>query len=147
MYLHGPPADEAFKPGYHFLSGKGREAGRSSGIPDRGNGHTGGLCIGRGKKAAQWAFDNNRHAGATTRILSHASCLYLAVRINDAVYGVVGIVIKKDPLAMFENSILLSILGECALRLKMKKCMGEAGGCRPGKKRAASLPAFKGYFP
>ena len=29
------------------------------------------------KKAAQWAFDNNRHAGATTRTLSHASCLYL----------------------------------------------------------------------
>lgn len=73
------------------------------------------------KKAAQWAFDNNRHAGATTRILSHASCLYLAVRINDAVYGVVGIVIKKDPLAMFENSILLSILGECALALENEK--------------------------
>ena len=37
------------------------------------------------------------------------------------VYGVVGIVIKKHPLAMFENSILLSILGECALALENEK--------------------------
>ena len=73
------------------------------------------------KKAAQWAFDNNRHAGATTRNLSHASCLYLAVRVNDTVYGVVGIVIGNQPLAAFENSILLSILGECALALENEK--------------------------
>ena len=83
----------------------------------------------------------HRHAGATTRTLSHASCLYLAVRINDTVYGVVGIVIKKHPLAMFENSILLSILGECALALENEKCMGKAGGGCPGKTNSCA-PSF-----
>ena len=96
----------------------------------------------RKKKAAQWAFDNNRHAGATTRILSHASCLYLAVRINDAVYGVVGIVIKKDPLAMFENSILLSILGECALALENEKMHGRSRRLPSWQKTSSFAPSF-----
>lgn len=94
------------------------------------------------KKAAQWAFDNNRHAGATTRTLSHASCLYLAVRINDTVYGVVGIVIKKDPLAMFENSILLSILGECALALENEKMHGRSRRLPSWQKTSSFAPSF-----
>ncbi|MEG1782501.1 MAG: ATP-binding protein, partial [Oscillospiraceae bacterium] len=44
--------------------------------------------------------------------------LYLAVRVNEVVYGVVGIVINGEPLRSFENSIVLSILGECALALE-----------------------------
>ena len=43
------------------------------------------------------------------------------MRVNDTVYGVVGIVIGNQPLAAFENSILLSILGECALALENEK--------------------------
>ena len=45
-------------------------------------------------------------------------CLYLAVRSSSMVYGVVGIVMGEIPLDPFENSILLSILGECALALE-----------------------------
>ena len=70
---------------------------------------------------AKWVLKNNKHAGATTDTLSDAKCLYLAVRIMDRVYGVVGIVIGQQPLDAFENSILLSILGECAMSLENEK--------------------------
>ena len=64
---------------------------------------------------------NNKHAGATTQTLSNAKCLYLAVRVNSRVYSVVGIYIGDEPLDSFEKSILLSILGECALSLENEK--------------------------
>lgn len=71
------------------------------------------------KAVAIWVLRNNRHAGATTDTLSSAKCLYLAIRINDRVYGVVGISMENGkPLDAFENSVLLSILGECALALE-----------------------------
>ncbi|MEG1447481.1 MAG: DUF4118 domain-containing protein, partial [Ruthenibacterium sp.] len=41
---------------------------------------------------AAWVYKNNKHAGATTGTLGSAKCLYLAVRANDTVYGVVGAV-------------------------------------------------------
>lgn len=45
----------------------------------------------------------------------------MAIRINSNVYGVVGIHIDGKPLDSFENSILISILGECALALDNKR--------------------------
>ena len=73
------------------------------------------------KAVAFWVMKNNKHAGATTDTLSDAKCLYLSIRTSNAVYGVIGIVIKDKPLDAFENSILLSILGECALALENEK--------------------------
>lgn len=73
------------------------------------------------EKAAEWVLKNNKHAGATTETLSNAKSLYLAVRVNSRVYGVVGIYIGDEPLDAFEKSILLSILGECALSLENEK--------------------------
>lgn len=67
--------------------------------------------------AARWVLENHHRAGATTDTLNKAKCLYMAIRINDNVYGVVGIHINGKPLDSFETSILLSILGECALAL------------------------------
>ena len=67
---------------------------------------------------ALWVCRNNRHAGATTGTLGNAKCLYLSVRVGQNVYGVVGIAVGKLPLDTFENSIVLSILGECALALQ-----------------------------
>lgn len=77
------------------------------------------------KAVANWVFKNNKHAGATTNTLGNSKCLYLAVRVNEDVYGVVGIVIGNEPLLSFENSLLLSILGECALALETKKLSKE----------------------
>lgn len=73
------------------------------------------------KAVAEWVYRNNKRAGATTQTLPDSRCLYYAARVNDSVYGVVGIVIDKEPLANFERSILLSILGECALALENEK--------------------------
>lgn len=73
------------------------------------------------RAVAEWVMRNNKRAGATTETLPNTGCLYMAVRVNDNVYAVVGIVIKEQPLDSFENSILLSILGECALALENEK--------------------------
>lgn len=70
---------------------------------------------------AEWAARNNRHAGATTDMFPESACLYLAIRINQRVYGVVGIAMKDDKLDSFENSVLLSMLGEGALALENEK--------------------------
>lgn len=73
------------------------------------------------KAVAAWVLKNNKHAGATTNTLSNAKCFYLAIRVNDNVYGVVGIAVQEQSLDAFETSILLSILGECALALENEK--------------------------
>ncbi|MEG1271106.1 MAG: sensor histidine kinase KdpD [Ruthenibacterium sp.] len=83
-------------------------------------------CIDSNEKAvAAWVYKNNKHAGATTGTLGSAKCLYLAVRANDNVYGVVGVAMEQVPLDAFENSIMLSILGECALALENEKAIRE----------------------
>lgn len=77
------------------------------------------------KAVANWVFCNNKHAGATTNTLGSAKCLYLSVRIDEIVYGVVGIAIHEYSLDAFENNIVLSILGECALALESEKAIRE----------------------
>ena len=66
---------------------------------------------------AQWVFENRQSAGATTDTMNDAGCLYLPIRINNNAYGVIGIHINGKPLESYENSMLLSILGECALAM------------------------------
>lgn len=74
---------------------------------------------------ANWVMKNNKHAGATTNTLSDSKCFYLAIRVNENVYGVVGIVMNDTVLDAFENSIVLSILGECALAMENQKAAKE----------------------
>lgn len=73
------------------------------------------------RAVAAWVQRNNKHAGASTDTLCSSKCLYLSIRVNDQVYGVVGIAIGNSVLDFFENSVLLSILGECALALENLK--------------------------
>ena len=73
---------------------------------------------GQERAVAQWVLKNNKHAGATTQTLSGAKFLYLAIRIGEQVYGVVGIRAAERPLDSSEKSMVLSILGECALALE-----------------------------
>lgn len=70
---------------------------------------------------AEWTLMNNHAAGATTDIFPDARYLYFALRVNERVYGVVGIEAENAPLDSSENSILLSILGEAALALENEK--------------------------
>ena len=78
------------------------------------------LYLGADERAvAEWVFKNNKRAGATTNTLSAAKCLYLAVRGGDTVFAVAGIVIDKEaPLETFEKSLMIAMLGECALALE-----------------------------
>ncbi|MCI7131333.1 MAG: DUF4118 domain-containing protein [Lachnospiraceae bacterium] len=67
------------------------------------------------RAVAQWAFKNNKRAGATTGTLANASCYYLAVRSLNEVYGVVGIRInQEDSLSAFESNVLMAVLSETA---------------------------------
>ena len=82
------------------------------------------LTIGE-KEIARWVLENNHQAGATTDIFSQAKFLYYAIRINDNIHGIIGIHINDNFLESFESSILLSILGECAISLENKKIARE----------------------
>lgn len=73
------------------------------------------------RAAARWVFENNRRAGASSETFSDARCLYLAIQMEEKVYGVAGIAVGSRPLDSFENSVALSILGECALALENRK--------------------------
>ena len=59
-----------------------------------------------------------KRQGAYTGIQEQASCLYLPIGLNHRVYGVAGIHMAGKPLDSFENSVALSILGECALAVE-----------------------------
>ncbi len=77
------------------------------------------------KEIAQWVLKNNHQAGATTDRFRKAKFLYFAISVNDKIYGIVGIHINEKALDSFESSILLSILGECAISLENKKIARE----------------------
>ena len=77
------------------------------------------------KEVARWILENNHQAGATTETFSQAKFLYYAIRINENIYGIIGIHINDNSLDSFESSILLSILGECAISLENKKISRE----------------------
>ncbi|SHN87711.1 sensor histidine kinase [Desulfitobacterium chlororespirans] len=71
---------------------------------------------------AEWVYKNNKRAGAATNTLSAAQCLYLAVRGGDTVLAVAGIVMDKEaPLEAFEKSLMIAMLGECALALEKER--------------------------
>lgn len=75
----------------------------------------------RERIAAQWVLENNHAAGATTDTYGNAQYLYFSIRVNDRVYGVIGIDGEDTPLDASEHGILLSILGETALALENEK--------------------------
>lgn len=77
------------------------------------------------RAVATWTFTNNKHAGASTRTLPEAQCLYLAVRAGKEVFGVIGIALEGRETEAFEHSIVLSIVGECALALESDRAARE----------------------
>jgi two-component system sensor histidine kinase KdpD len=74
------------------------------------------------RAVAEWVYKNNKRAGATTNTLSDAKCLYLAVRGGDTVLAVAAIVMDEEaPLEAFEKSLMIAMLGECALALEKER--------------------------
>ena len=71
------------------------------------------------QEVIRWVWQNRKRAGATTETFAKAKRLYLAIRIGQQVYGVIGIPMEKQTQPdAFTSSILFSILGECALALE-----------------------------
>ena len=67
---------------------------------------------------ARWAYENGQNAGATTNHFSSARCLYLVIKSEENVYGIIGILLQKENLDSYESSILVSVLNECALAME-----------------------------
>ena len=70
------------------------------------------------KSAVDYALRNRCKAGAGTTHFSQAKYQYLSVNVNENVYGIVGISYENILSDSFENSIILSIIGECALAIE-----------------------------
>ena len=73
------------------------------------------------RAAADWTFANKKRSGATTDYCPDAKGLYLAIRTGSGVFGVIGIDLSEKTLDAFENSVLLSILGEGALAIENRR--------------------------
>ena len=73
------------------------------------------------RSAAEWCFANKKRSGASTDYCTDAKGLYLAIRTGSGVFGVIGIDLSEKPLDAFENSVLLSILGEGALAIENRR--------------------------
>ena len=52
---------------------------------------------------AQWVFENRKRAGTGTEIYPEAHCLYLAIRNEDTVYGVIGIALEEMKMDVYER--------------------------------------------
>ncbi len=70
------------------------------------------------KEIARWVFENQQPAGCHMDNYNIAKAQYHAVCLNGHCYGVVAIHLDGAPLETFENSVFLSIMGECALALE-----------------------------
>lgn len=73
------------------------------------------------RNVAEWVWKNNRRAGYGTGTFENACCVYFSVRMGERVYAVLGIDAQKKAMDAFDNSILLSVLGECGLALDSKR--------------------------
>ncbi len=70
------------------------------------------------REIAEWVFSNQQAAGFRMERYKTASELYHEICLNGYCYGVIAIRMNGTPLEPFENSIVMSILGECALALE-----------------------------
>ena len=100
-----------------IYSANGNQLSKGALFPIEPNNISDALFSSEEYNVACWVFKNHHRAGATTGTFNKVKCLYMAIRINKFIYGVVGIHINTKPLDSFETNILLSILGECALAL------------------------------
>ena len=57
------------------------------------------------RTVAKWVYLNNKNAGPTTSTLQEAKALYLSIRRNDKIYGVIGIdMISNKTLSQYEKN-------------------------------------------
>ena len=70
------------------------------------------------KTVAKWVYVNNKNAGPTTSTLQEANALYLSIRRNNKIYGVIGIdMISSSTLSQYEKNLIKTILNEVSLAM------------------------------
>ncbi len=84
----------------------------------KSEGESGSLMTQQEKKVAKWVALNRRRAGAGTSRMSDAQGLYYSLKTNAEVFCVVGVQVGTKKLEPFENGVLVSVLGECALAIE-----------------------------
>ena len=70
------------------------------------------------KEIIQLVLNKNIKAGYGTEYYKNDNYVYIPLSGNKNMFGVVGIKVKNNPIEPFENSIILSIIGECALAIE-----------------------------
>ena len=71
------------------------------------------------QEAARWVLSKNEQGGATTGIYGSAAFWYLAVRMNNRPFAVVGIRVQKgESFDAFDKNLVLAMLGECGIALE-----------------------------
>jgi len=70
------------------------------------------------KDLIEYCIKNNSRTGFNTEIGSKSKNIYFPVSINGKVYGLIIIEVNNESIDSFDNSLLLSITGECALALE-----------------------------
>lgn len=93
------------------------------------------LTCSQEQEVALWVLAHNKRAGAYTDTFPKAMGHYLAIRVQNSVYGVAGIEAGEHPMDSFEYSVLVSMLGEGALAMENRQNIRE--------KEQASLLAEK----
>ncbi|MDD5866950.1 MAG: DUF4118 domain-containing protein [Lachnospiraceae bacterium] len=72
-------------------------------------------------KAAESAFQKAEKTGRGTDTFPDSVCVYMAIRLNQAVFGVVGIDVRNNELDTYEESMVIAILGEAGIALENKR--------------------------
>ena len=70
------------------------------------------------REIAEWVFRRQQAAGFRMEQYKQAGAQYHAICLNSYCYGVVALCLDGVPLEPFEHSIVMSMLGECALALE-----------------------------
>ena len=65
-----------------------------------------------------YCIKNNVRTGFNTEIGFESKYIYFPLSINIKVYGIIIIEVNDESIELFDNSLLLSITGECALALE-----------------------------
>ena len=66
----------------------------------------------------KYAIKNNLRVGATTEYFPEDKYLYIPISLGSNIYGIIIIEINETNIDSLENSILFSIIGECAISLE-----------------------------
>lgn len=74
------------------------------------------------KHVAEYVFQHNEQAGASTKTHPQSNFWYLAIRGQHQVHAVAGIAVNaNEPIRNFEKSLLLALLGECGVALEKQQ--------------------------